>query len=249
MKCFPAIKILLLLALLAFLTGFGYARKTYVCYYESSSAQDTEVSILNMMDTVAYYTLRVYDYTGELIFSDSRSLTAFDSRYYRLSEKIGRASHYWGLFTVETDDDSFLLLTAEYFVDEMVCSIDNIIEPVPRYESGYKYWYGIYHANLGPGTTGLIIMNPQWFSVEFQVRVYDAEGRRLMSKSYTLAGRASAFYDLGDLVGTGSDIWGVVDISASSPIAIACEYYKRGGSRLEIDNVVDYYGKSRATSY
>jgi len=57
MKCF---KNFLFLGI--FICSFpiiAWARKQYVCYYESSSAQTTELNILNMLETVCYYTLRI----------------------------------------------------------------------------------------------------------------------------------------------------------------------------------------------
>ncbi len=226
----------------------GYGRKTYVCYYESSSAQDTELNIMNLMDRACWYTLRIYYYKGKLLYSDMCQLKAFEAEFYRVSEEVGRGFDIWGMVTIEVDDDVFILLSVEYFVEDQVCSIDNIIEAVPPYESGYWYWYCIYHVNLWPSSTGLVIMNPSWSTVSYRIRVYDAHGAMLFSRSYTLAGRCSNFFDLEDLVGQGEEIWGLVDIRADRPVALAGEYYKRSGSRLEIDNIVDYYGKSRQTS-
>jgi hypothetical protein len=244
MKCFKNF-----LCLVIFISSFpiiAWARKQYVCYYESSSAQTTELNILNMLETVCYYTLRIYDSSGKLLYSKMASLPSYQSDAYPLHELIGRGN-YWGIVSIETDDDAFLIITAEYFADDVCISIDNIMEQIPPYDSQYWYWYGIYYVSLSSSDTGLIIMNPQWSTIEFVLRIYDADGNRLFSRSYNLNSRASQFFDISDLIGSGSIKWGVIDIRSSHPIAIACEYYQRGGSRLEIDNIVDYYGKSRRT--
>jgi len=227
-------------------TILGWARKQYVCYYESSSVQTTELNILNMLDTLCYYTLRIYDPSGKLIYSTISSLSSYESEAYQVHKLIGRGN-YWGLVSVETDDDAFLIITAEYFVDDICISIDNVMEQIPPYDSNYWYWYGIYYVSLSPSNTGLIIMNPQWNSIDFMLRIYDADGNRLISRTYTLSSRASQFFDISDLIGSGRSKWGIIDIRSSHPIAIACEYYQRGGGRLEIDNIVDYYGKTRRT--
>jgi len=135
------------------------------------------------------------------------SLPSYQSDAYRLHELIGRGN-YWGIASVETDDDAFLIITAEYFADDVCISIDNIMEQIPPYDSQYWYWYGIYYVSLSSSNTGLIIMNPQGSTIEFVLRIYDADGNRLISRSYNLNSRASQFFDISNLIGSGSIKWG-----------------------------------------
>ena len=142
---------------------------------------------------------------------------------------------------VETDDDNFLALGVEYYADGKLVSVDNIIEPIPVGSKSRDYWYCIYYANVGVADTGLVVMNPEWDPTSVKVYVHKENGDLVYQERKTLDGHEAYFLDLEELAGQGSYFWGAVDVWTDDPIVLACEYYHRRGSKLEIDNVVDWY--------
>jgi hypothetical protein len=238
------LKRILLLVALSFIVlpvSTNAALKTYACYYDLSRDQDTEITIMNLGTGTASYTLRVFDQSGDQIYVTNRMLSAGESDFFRLGQEIGHGPYYWGVVIIETQEDNFLSLAAEYYMDQEIVSIDNIIEHVPFRSSGRDYWYCIYHVNVGVSSTGLIVMNPWWEPTTVTVYVRDESGDVIYQDRITLSDHEADYLDLEDLIGQSPYTWGLIDIKADIPIVLACEYYYRGGSALEIDNVVDFY--------
>jgi len=85
-------------------------------------------------------------------------------------------------------------------------------------------------------------MNPWPSTARCTVSIYDAEGDRLDSRDYVLGPFEAEYVWLGDVVGSGSLVWGFLDVSMEDvSVIIALEYTGRGCSGLEIDNVTEYY--------
>jgi hypothetical protein len=215
--------------------------KTYVCYYDQSGGQDTEVTITNLGGSRASFTLRVFDHTGKLLYTDSDSLDPREAECYRMEEAIGHDDYRWGIIKLETGDDNFFALGVEYFSDGKLVSIDNIVEPLEEDRQDVQYWYSIYYVNVNRSSTGLILANPWWHESEVEVYIARQSGETLYRRHLTLKPASAYFLDLEEVVGQGGYQWGAVDILASSPILAACEYYDRRGSELEIDNVSQSY--------
>ena len=233
--------VLILVILIAFSCLGMAGQEIYACYYDLSGGQDTEITVMNLGTSAASYTLRVFDQSGDQIYVTNRMISAGESDFIRLGIEIGPGTYRWGIVTVETREENFLALAVEYYDEGDIVSIDNIIEPVPFRESGKDYWYCIYHVNVGISSTGLIVMNPWWEPAIVRVFIRDESGDLIYEERVILSDHEADYFDLEDLVGQSPYTWGIIDVWADIPIALACEYYYRGGSPIEIDNVVDYY--------
>jgi len=216
-------------------------KEMYVGYYDISRFQDTEITIMNVGLKGANYVLHVYNAYGEQIFLSIGALDAGASAFYRLSEEIEKEPDNWGLFLIETAEKSFLALGIEYFVGDTLISIDNIVEPIPKLGINRRYWYCMYYVNAGHADTGLIVMNPWWGDTTVTVYLREQDGTLLSKRTVELSAHNSFFIDLEEYIGHSETFWGIIDVVAENPIALACEYYNRANSRLEIDNVYNYY--------
>jgi len=219
----------------------GAAKKIYAAYYDISGPQDVEVTVMNLGTESASYVLNIYDARGERIFSVVERLPAGGASFCRLSDEIEKDVEHWGLLTVETADGNFLSLGLEYYTDGTLISVDNIFEPVPRIQLRRVYWYCIYYVNVGVANTGLVLMNPWWGNTTVRIYVRKQNGELLYTKEIELSSHDAYFLNLEECIDHAGTFWGVIDVKAENPIALACEYYDRMGSELEIDNVVDYY--------
>ncbi|MGC9530044.1 MAG: hypothetical protein ACP5G2_05425, partial [Candidatus Bipolaricaulaceae bacterium] len=68
------------------------------------------------------------------------------------------------------------------------------------------------------------------------------DGETLHEEDLTLGPHESEYIDLEDLLGHGPYLWGLVDVEmAGRAVLLAVEYYGRGASGLEIDNICEFY--------
>jgi len=222
---------------LCFVCLQGFA-DIYAVYYDVSGGQNTAIVISNATSTTAYYTIRAYDYTGRLVWSDMGNLKSYESTMYDLSEHITPASGKWGL--VRINSDQILVVSALYSSRDKLIAIKTV-DNVPSRDSGIQYyWYALMFYALRDATVGFIIANPQAFSVSIRFYLYDEDGNTLVSRTVTLDPFASYFYNTEVL---SEEAAGFLDVRATAPIILAGEYYI-AGSVYTIDLIFDAYAVS-----
>lgn len=223
---------------LAIISMSGIAQRDRYCiYYDLSGDQDTAIIILNMEQYVAYFTIRVYDYTGKLLWSDMVSIMGYHSKMYHLSEKIARGRDKWGIVTLETDSDSILSVSALYTCKGKLISVRTVDE-IPTAGGHRYYWYSAFVYKTEDDWVGFIISNPWFTSVSVRYYIYSADGSTLDSKTITLSPNASYFRSLGEL----PEFAGILDVRAGNPIVLAIEYYANYAKDLyTIDLITETY--------
>jgi len=235
MKKVIAIGVIVLSASLVAVGQFHYA-----FYYDLSGGQDLEINLINTMPWSNDLAIEVHDAYGGLVWDSYGTVEGYATVYVRLGDEIPSEGTNWGVVTVDSTDR--IIIGLEYFADGLLISVDTVYSEIPTLNPDEQFWLGTYYTQAGDAETAYIVMNPWPSTARCTVSIYDAEGDRLDSRDYVLGPFEAEYVWLGDVVGSGSLVWGFLDVSMEDvSVIIALEYTGRGCSGLEIDNVTEYY--------
>jgi hypothetical protein len=231
------------LALAGFLVLVGFcavAQYHYAFYYDITGGQDVEVNLINPMFTPTDFIMTVHDAYGTEIWATADSLTSAESGYVRLGDNVPYGDLAWGVVTVESNDR--LIIGIEYLYDDEVISIDTVVTRVPDLGSFETYWLGTYYSQVGDSETAFIVMTPWPVTTVCTVAAYNSESVKVYERDFTLGAYESEYVDLTSVLGSSGLLWGLLDVEMQGQaVVIALEYYGRGCSGLEIDNVTEFY--------
>ncbi len=230
----------LFLALLVVFTFGAIAQHSYAFYYDLSGGRDLEINFLNPMFDSATFVITVYDAFGSRLWSASETLGSAEAGFVFLGDVVPRTDTSWGLATVNSTRP--LILGLEYSLDGETVSIDTILSEIPSLDSSDPFWTGAYYSQAGNSRTAAIVMNPWPESTACTVNVYNRSGYSLYSRELTLAEYEAEYIDLTGMLGTGTLVWGLIDITMQyRSVVLALEHYGRGCSGLFIQNVTTTY--------
>jgi len=231
------------LAIVAIVLSVGLAAAGqfhYAFYYDLSGGQDLEVNLINTMPWETDVVMTVHDAYGGEIWSTSAVLGGYEPGFVRLGENIASDTVHWGVVTVESSDR--LIIGLEYFADGLLISVDTVYTEIPVLDADEAFWLGTYYTQAGDARTAYVVMNPWSQTARCSVDVYDANGDWLSARDFVLGPYESEYVALEDEVGSGSLVWGFLDVSMENvSVIVALEYTGRGCSGLEIDNVTEFY--------
>ncbi len=212
----------------------------YAFYYDLSGGQDLEINLINTMPWPTDVQIVVYDAYGGMIWSTEAELIGYGPGYVRLGEALPADPHHWGVVTVESSDR--LIVGLEYYRDGLLVSVDTVYNELPLLDEGETFWLGTYYTQVGSADTAYIVMNPWPRTARCTVSVYDGNGDRLTARDFVLSPHEAEYVALANEVGSGSTVWGFLDVSMEEvSVIVALEYSGRGCSGLEIDNVTEFY--------
>lgn len=212
----------------------------YAFYYDLTNGQDVEITISNPMFDETQLVISVFDAYGAEIWSSAESLASAESGYIVLGEYVPYADYPWGVVTVDSTDR--LIIGLEYYKDDLLVSVDTVVTEVPELDAFETFWLGTYYSQAGVTETAFIVMNPWPMTTTCDITAYNSDGYVVYTRTFTLSPYESEYVDLTTAIGSGGMLWGLLDVAMENrAVVIALEYYGRGCSDLEIDNVTDYY--------
>jgi len=212
----------------------------YAFYYDLSGGQDLEINLINAMPWTNEVTMVVHDAYGGEIWATAAELVGYEPGFVRLGDEIPSGGTHWGVVTV--DSTGRIIIGLEYFADGLLISVDTIYNEVPVLNPDEQFWLGTYYSQAGDAETAYIVMNPWPSTARCTVTVYDSAGDWLYAEDFALGPYEAEYVRLGDAVGSGGLIWGLLDVSMEDvSVIVALEYAGRGCSGLEIDNVTESY--------
>jgi len=212
----------------------------YAFYYDLSGGQDLELNLMNTMPRTADVAIEVHDAYGGLVWDSFGSVLGYATVYVRLSDDIPSVSTNWGVVTVDSNER--VIIGLEYFKDGRLVSMDTVYDEIPTIDPSEPYWLGTYYTQVGDAETAYIVMNPWETTAWCAVAAYDADGALIYSQEFVLGPYESEYVRLGDEIGTGGLLYGLLDVQMEGQLVVlALEYTGRGCSGLEIDNVTEFY--------
>jgi len=233
-------KMMLVLAMLLLIGMAAHAQHHYAFYYDLTDGQDVELTISNPMFDVSQFAIAVHDAYGAEIWSAVEILASAESGFVVLGDYVPDVDYQWGVVTVDSSDR--LIIGLEYYKDGQIVSIDTVVTEVPELNTYETFWLGTYYSQTAGSETAFIVMNPWAMTTSCVVTAYNNEGYSVFERTFTLSPYESEYVDLSDVIGTGIALWGLLDVTMEDrAVVIALEYYGRGCSELEIDNVTEYY--------
>lgn len=233
-------RFLLAIGLVALLGVAAVAQFHYAFYYDITGGQDVEINILNPMFSSTDFVISVYDAFGTEIWSAIDSLTSAQAGYVRLGDNVAYDDYTWGVVTVDSNDR--LIIGIEYMMDDELVSVDTVVTEVPELNSFETYWLGTYYSQVGDSETAFIVMNPWAVTTTCTVTAYNSDSISVYERDFVLSPYESEYVNLTAVLGTSSLLWGLLDVRMDEQaVVIALEYYGRGCSGLEIDNVTEFY--------
>jgi len=233
-------RIALALVVVALVGITGMSQYFYAFYHDNTPGKDVEINLTNTMPWAADVLINMYDADGDLIWTDRASLAANAGGYWALSDHVPAYNLNFGVVTVESSER--LIIGLEYFANGQLVSIDTVYSELPSLDTGELFWLGTYYTQVAPAFTGMILMNPWDFPAACTVTAYDVYGNVVYTQDFVLSAHEAVFGDLRDVLGQSGTMWGHLDVQMQDrAVIMAMEYYNRGCSQLEIDNVTDYY--------
>lgn len=233
-------KLALTLLIVAAVGLAAAAQYQYAFYHDNTPGRDVEINLLNTMPWAVDVAITVYDAYGDLVWFDSGTIGANASGFWTLSDYVASYGSNWGVVTVESSER--LLIGLEYFSGGELVSVDTVYSELPELASTELFWLGTYYTQVSPASSGMILMNPWDSPAACTVTAYDTTGEAVFSQDFVLAPHEAVFGDLTDVLGHGAYMWGLLDVQMQDrAVILAMEYYGRGCSGIEIDNITDYY--------
>ncbi len=212
----------------------------YGFYYDLSGGRDLEINLMNTMPWENGVTIEVHDAFGNLIWESYGPIPGHSTVYVRLGNDIPAGATHWGVVTVDSTDR--VVIGLEYFADEALVSVDTIYNEIPIVEAGESYWIGSYYSQVVDVDTAFVVMNPWPSDSLCTVSAYNANGVPVYTRDFWLAPYESEFVALGQEIGSGSLLYGLLDVRLEGQLVVlAIEYHGRGCSGLEIDNITEFY--------
>ena len=212
----------------------------YAFYYDLSGGQDLEINIMNTMPWSNNVTIDVHDAYGGLIWDSYATLDGYSTVYVRLGDEIPSGGTNWGVVTVDSEDR--VIVGLEYYMDDLLVSMDTVYDEIPQISADEPYWLGTYYTQVGDAETAYVVMNPWPTTARCAVTAYDANGSAVHFLEFVLGPYESEYVLLSGEIGSGGLMYGLLDVQMEGQVVVlALEYTGRGCSGLEIDNVTEYY--------
>ncbi|MCK4571005.1 hypothetical protein KAT84_03540 [Candidatus Bipolaricaulota bacterium] len=212
----------------------------YAFYYDLTGGQNVELNISNPMFETSSFVLSVYDAYGTEILTLSESLDSADTGYLVLGDRVPNVDYAWGVVVIDSTDR--LIIGLEYYKDDELVSVDSVVTPVPELNPNEVFYLGAYYSQVGLSETAFIVMNPWSMTTTCTVTAYNREGYNVYSRDFMLSPYESDYVNLTDVIGSGTSLWGLLDVTMHDrAVILALEYSGRGCSRLEVDNVTEFY--------
>ena len=233
-------RFLLAVGLVALFAFGASAQFHYAFYYDTTGGQDVEINILNPMFSSTDFVISVHDRFGTEIWTAIESLASAEAGFVRLGNSIPYDDYAWGVVTVDSNDR--LIIGIEYLMNNQLVSVDTVVTEVPELNSFEVYWLGTYYSQVGGSETAFIVMNPWAVTTACTVTAYNKDSVSVYARDFILDPYESEYVDLTTAIGTGNLLWGLLDVRMEGQaVVVALEYYERGCSGLEIDNVTEFY--------
>jgi len=223
---------------------------TYSSYYDCSPGRTTAIVLTNASDfsSDAAYVLRVYDPDGQLLVEANGGLGEYESKVLFLNELIEEPNELsWGLVQIES---SLLLQMATWIgeLDRWVAVINTTRFPLSTENLGVAHqWYSVNYASTGQRSTAITLVNPNDEPVSGAFYIYDATGTSLDASGFTIEPHQLIYFLPEANYDSSDDLWGLIDVRATLPILLVCEYFDGDTALLDVD-VVDspYYLQNEA---
>ena len=226
------------IVLMAGLAAFGQFH--YGFYYDLSEGRDLEINLMNTMPWENEVWIEVHDAFGNLIWESYGPIPSLSTVYVRLGDDIPAGATHWGVVTIDSTDR--VVIGLEYFADGDLISVDTIYNEIPIVDPDVSYWIGSYYSQVIGSETAFVVMNPWPSNSLCMVTAYNASGVPVYQREFWLAPYESEFVALGQEIGSGSLLYGLLDVRLDGQLVVlAIEYHGRGCSGLEIDNVTEFY--------
>lgn len=225
--------------------------QTFDTYYTCLPGSATAVVLTNASAYAAdeAFTLTVHSAHGDVLACISDSLSPYESKVVFLDEHMDTADEYsWGLLHI---DASILLQVGLWIgVSDSWISITNLRTPTLSTEglNILNFWYGANYANTENRRTGIGLINPNAVSTTGTVYVYDSSGGLQNYSDFSLEPYSSAYFKPETVFPIGDEMWGLVDVRASTELIVIGEYYDASGTMVDVD-VIDavYYLQAENT--
>jgi len=228
---------LFLLGLLV-LGATAYGQHTYVFYYSRASGQDVVVNLLNISKKDSHYKLQIFDAWGKLLWEIENDLAPKDAAFYLISEYVSEDTGNWGIAQVKSTEK--MVIAVEYYLNKSLLTIDAISQELFLSESeNGSYVVCVYHTEVPGTSTALILMNPLPKEVKGRLNIYKSDGTKIFQDSFTLAPFEAKFFNLLKIVEADTHMWGLLEIFAEAPVAVACKYFV--GEAISVRNTLGKY--------
>lgn len=233
-------KLTVFLALMVLAGVTAGAQYHYAFYYDATGGQDVEVNVLNTMPTNNSIALSVHDAYGAEIWSFTGELDGNGAGFISIGDYVSGADYAWGVVTVDSVER--VVIGVEYFLDGEIVSIDTIDAEVPVLDPSEPFWLGTYYNQVGDASTAFIVMNPWASTASCTITAYNSNGGTVYDRDFVLGPYESEYVPLGDSIGSGTLLWGLLDVQMEGrAVILGLEYSGRGAGGLEIDNITEYY--------
>jgi len=223
--------------LLAGLLVFGMlanAQSFYAFFYSRAAGQDLEINLLNATATQMNYLINAYDAWGNAVWEETGTLASHDAAFYLVGNVVPEGDSNWGVVTVASQEP--LVIGLEYSLKEQFHSMDVVATELAIPEEGMKCCLGSYYTGVSDSMTSLILMNPWGVPASGQIAVYKNDGTMVYETHVDLSPYESNSYNLAQLAGQGSKLWGLVDVTVDQGgVMLACKLFK--GGLLQVKNV------------
>jgi hypothetical protein len=235
---------LLVGAILILCVAASGSSRTHNGYYTCLPGTLTALVLTNASEYASdeAFTATVYDAHGTPMVSITDSLESYESKVLFLNEHIPEIDEFcWGSVNI----DSELLLQVGLWLgteDEWV-SVSNLNAKTLSTE-GYDvvyYWYGVNYANTANRRTGVGLVNPGGGTIRGTTYVYDASGAPLSQSDFELSPHQSLYFKPETIFPIDGEMWGLIDVRASSPIIVAAEYFDANDRLIDVDIINNVY--------
>jgi hypothetical protein len=234
MKALPVVALLVVCLGVA-----AFGQHTYAFYYNLLDGRDLDVNVMNTEDAIADYFISVYDPWGMLLWFEAYQLQPLMSSFHLIGDHV--PADNWGVVVIEST--TRLVMGLEYYYGMIgPVSLDNIYEEAPDIVPGVAYWAGAYFSIVGDAETGIILMNPWNVTSTCRLIVHMQSGEIVYEEDFVFSPYESFYIYLSDYLVKGMYSWGFADVlMTDSGIILAMDYFGRGCSGLEVDNISTFY--------
>ena len=220
------------------------AARTITTYYSCLPGTVTAVVLTNasVYDSEEAFTLTLYSAEGTLLQTITRGLSPYQSIVLFLNELFEDPNEFsWGLLNIESN----LLLQAGLWLGTETSWISVInLQAQSLSTEGLDvvyYWYGANYANTENRRAGIGLINPGDDTITGTAYIYDSTGKLQNSSDFTLLPHRSAYFNPEAVFPVDKELWGLMDIRATAPIVVVCEYFDAEGRLLDVDVIDSVY--------
>ncbi|MCK5246041.1 hypothetical protein KAR02_04045 [Candidatus Bipolaricaulota bacterium] len=220
------------------------AARTITTYYTCLPGTVTAVVLTNASayEHEEAFTLTMYDAGGSVAHTSTGGLDSYQSMVYFLNDFVDEPNEFsWGSLIIE----SSILLQAGLWLGTETdwVSVSNLQAQSLSTEGLdiVYYWYGASYANTENRRAGIGLINPSDSTVMGTAYIYDSAGSLQNSSAFTLLPHGASYFNPESVFPIGKDSWGLIDIRATAPIVVACEYFDADRTLLDVDVIDTVY--------